>query len=217
VNTDLAHLMYAAAVKLCGPGEYSSYLYLFHSILPSFQVPDIELSLARESLNATQKNLRISQVITRIIQTIAAKQPVLLILEDIQWADTNSLSLLTSIVKKVKNLFIFCTMRPMLAGQSPISDEIDRLSSLEDSHRSTLSPLTSADCQSVAQKYFAISDIPQSILDLLTAAQGNPLYCIQLLTHLRTSQYVSITDNKLVITKDLSMLFKHFYFKLIVI
>ena len=65
----------------------------------------------------TENQLRLFEALSRLLTTIAAAQPLVLVLEDLQWADVTSLRLLAFLGRRVRSarIFVVVTARPEAA------------------------------------------------------------------------------------------------------
>jgi DNA-binding CsgD family transcriptional regulator len=94
----------ALAVLTRGVGELS---YLF-PLLPSDSAP------RPRDTESTDFRSRLHWHFTQFLRGLVAKQPLVVVLEDLQWADTSSLELLHFVVRQMNDapLFLYCTFNP---------------------------------------------------------------------------------------------------------
>jgi class 3 adenylate cyclase/tetratricopeptide (TPR) repeat protein len=111
-------------------------------------------------------------------RALLAREPMVLFLEDIHWADDSALDLLERLLQTLapERLLLLCTARPELFERRPEWDldpshlrlELRRLSQ-EDSHRL------------VAELLRKVEDIPPALQELVVSrAEGNPFYLEEL-------------------------------------
>ena len=96
----------------------------------------------------TENQLRLFEALTRLVGTIAAAQPVVVVLEDLQWADATSLSLLAFLGRRLLDAraCVLVTARLEDAERGgPLPTVISELRSDGRLVEVTLSPLTRAD------------------------------------------------------------------------
>ncbi|MBI2254529.1 MAG: AAA family ATPase [Proteobacteria bacterium] len=108
----------------------------------------------------------------------ASKQPLLLVIEDIHWADPNGLSTLAVLADRVPNMPIMLLMTSRLDP-----DPIDAAwrASLRQGHVVTidLAPISEREAQEMSQQIAA--DLGQFAEECIARAEGNPLFLEQLL------------------------------------
>jgi len=122
--------------------------------------------------NDPQARLQRAFELTRILlQRLCALRPTVLLLDDLQWADTGSLDLLASLFQstdKPLSLLVLGGARPEFLRQSPRWTNIANLI--------TLSPL-SANAKTVSTAYPELRWLPEDLLtELGVRAEGNPYF-----------------------------------------
>ena len=115
-------------------------------------LPTIELILGNKTLavspliNAIDSQNRFNSVFSKLINVFATQEtPLILILDDLQWADSSSLQLLTQILTSEKNphLMLFATIRENEVEDNPgLVSMISKIKPLNISKTITLSSLT---------------------------------------------------------------------------
>lgn len=130
--------------------------------------------------------LRFSEAIVRKATT----QSILIILEDVPWADVNSLLLINSLLDSSSGgLLLLCTARP----EAP--DDVARRSVLHGvRERSRLIDLEGLNHDETRELMTAISALPYADDDvrvLLSLSRGNPLFIRELLFHLRQTKLLA--------------------------
>jgi DNA-binding NarL/FixJ family response regulator len=125
---------------------------------------------------------RIMEFCTRV----ASRQPTVVLLEDLHWADQSSIDLLRYIARQLGThpLLVLATHRAdELHLQHPLTITIPLLVREADAERIELRPLTAAGNQALIQSRYKLSQADQTRLEqyLETRAEGNPLYAGELL------------------------------------
>ncbi|MDQ2786631.1 MAG: AAA family ATPase, partial [Chloroflexota bacterium] len=134
-----------------------------------------------------------------VLTTLAARQPLLLVLEDLHWADPSSLDLLRFLNHAVRTapLFILGTYR---------GDELDRAHPLyqlfpalvreSDATRVDLRPLTDEDIRSFVHARYTLMDTEERRLAtyLTVRSEGNPLFLGELLRTLAEEGFLRPAD-----------------------
>lgn len=109
----------------------------------------------------------------------ARRQPVVLFLEDIHWADNGSLDALIDLVRRRPDLpmLVVCLARPLLDERRP-----DWGAMIPKHSRFTLTPLSKEDTTRMVSEILHLLKTPPPILiDLISArAEGNPFYAEEL-------------------------------------
>lgn len=114
----------------------------------------------------------------RMLEAVAAKRPVQLVIEDAHWAEPALLDLLEDLVDWVKApLLILCTARPELLDVRPSwGGGHPRVSSI------VLGPLDEQEAQALLQQHVRDGQLsPGQRAKILQAGEGNPLFLEQLL------------------------------------
>jgi DNA-binding CsgD family transcriptional regulator len=123
---------------------------------------------------------QIVEEIVDLVETACAESPVLLVVEDVHWADSASLRVISSLVRQLplSRLLVVVTARP-----SPLSTEVVRL--LDDltavgAHALQLRPLTSDEVAALASHVLGAPPGPV-LTALLAKTGGNPLWAVAML------------------------------------
>src|SRR5262249_14292247 len=126
---------------------------------------------------------RVVEEIVDLVETSCAERPVLLVAEDIHWADSASLLAILSVARQLPlaALLVVVTARP-----SPLPAEVVRL--LDDlsaggARTLQLRPLTPGDVAVLARHVLGASLAP-ALTAMLARAGGNPLWAVAMLRSL---------------------------------
>jgi len=126
---------------------------------------------------------RVVEEIVDLVETLSAERPVLLVAEDIHWADSASLLATLSVTRQLPlaALLVVVTARP-----SPMPAEVVRL--LDDlaaggARTVRLQPLTSDEVAALARQILNASPGP-ALTAMLAKAGGNPLWVVAMLRSL---------------------------------
>lgn len=117
-----------------------------------------------------------SWAVRRLIEVLAAKRPLVVVLEDIQWAEAPMLDLTDAVIERVHGPVLFlCLARPELLEQRPTW-----AAGKPRALTTTLPPLSTEDARRVAGLLLG-PQTPAAVVDrVCQAAEGNPLYLEQL-------------------------------------
>ena len=163
-------------------------LFPHHVPLPRPQTPD-----------PVQQKRRLFIVLTHFLTTLAAQQPVLLIVEDIQWCDESSLDFLLHLARHglSQPLFFLFTYRSeeISPGLSHWLAQLDRERlALE----LVLKRLSRIEVDAMLQAIFAVlHPIPTELLETIyTLTDGNPFFVEEILKSLITTGELQYVDGK---------------------
>jgi predicted ATPase/class 3 adenylate cyclase len=113
------------------------------------------------------------------IRTAAADDPILLMVEDLHWADDSSLDTLTMLAQSLADLplFILTSTRPSFYSRRP-----SWFAGIKHQMRFELRPLSRRENRSLVYEILKLAeDVPDSVRDLIVEnSQGNPFYAEEL-------------------------------------
>ena len=113
-----------------------------------------------------------SWAVRRLLEVLAAERPLVVVLEDVHWAETPMLDLADAVIERVHGAVLFiCLARPELLEQRPTwAAGKPRAITM------TLPPLIPADARRVAEILLG-EEAPAAVVDrVCETAEGNPLY-----------------------------------------
>lgn len=112
---------------------------------------------------------------------LATRGPVIVLVEDIHWADQALLDLLEELAERVRGpVFFVCPARPELTERRPEWGGGRRNYSSVG-----LEPLTTADADRLVGLLLAVEDLPEEVhRRILERAEGNPFFLEEILRHL---------------------------------
>ena len=139
-----------------------------------------EFGLERESLSSEGLQLRDHAIayLSEYFETLATKSPVVLLLEDVHWADDSSLDLLENLQFALANqrILCVCATRPSLLERRPNWGQTTHM-------RLELGPLTPQDSRLLVRDILQrVDNPPDSLCELIVEnAEGNPFYIEELI------------------------------------
>ena len=148
--------------------------------------PDLKRRLgaiaAEPSVPPEQARLRLFEAVGEWLRAITSAQPLLLILDDLHWADAATFDLLIHIAQRQRTarLFILGAYRPgevSTALQRALA-ELNRLRCLT---TLVLQPLSLAELSALAEQFFGGAMDAQIVQQLHTHSEGNPFFAEELL------------------------------------
>ena len=119
--------------------------------------------------------------IRRALELAAAERPLVVLVDDIHWAERTLLDLLTYMVEECHApVLVLCSARRELLEEHPEWEQPrERTGSI------TLEPLAAAESARVMRNLLGVADLDESIVERVSAAaDGNPLYLEQMLSML---------------------------------
>ena len=150
-------------------------------------------TLKQEILGATRE--RMLREICEALETIAAAEPVVLILEDLHWADSSTLDLVSAIARHpmAARIMLIATYRSTDVTRSaqPLHALKRDLVARHLGREVAVEPLAETEIASYLAQGQATVDVPDELAALLHRhTEGNPLFMIAVLEHLMASGLV---------------------------
>ena len=129
-------------------------------------------------LDSAQVRVSVYHRCTRALQGLCTAQPRLLLIDDLHWADSDSLGLLSFLLRRLRDqpLGIIAAMRPWPSEATALAEELEAAgqASVE-----RLSPLGGASAEQVAQRAAGRELYPAELEQLLASCRGNPFLLTQ--------------------------------------
>jgi DNA-binding SARP family transcriptional activator len=154
-------------------------------------LPELDARIALPALprlDAASELIRLFESLFRCIAQLAAKRPLLLLLEDLHWAQPASLELLQFLLRRIPGA-------PVMIVVTYREEESQRLHAL---HRLRREARAAAGAQSIWLSRLSVTDVEElraTMPDvvghpeaLLVASQGNPLFLTQLVVEVREGE-----------------------------
>ena len=169
---------------LLGADEESLYPFLAH--LLDVPIPD-DLEARIHQLNTQDLRAQYLDSVKRLLKAIALEQPVILILEDLQWGDESSVDLLADLLLITSTSpILFCLVsrpdrdsdgwRLVMAARETINARRTEI---------RMENLDPAESQKLIEELIEAEDIPAVVLDLvLEKSEGNPYFVEELIRSL---------------------------------
>jgi predicted ATPase/tRNA A-37 threonylcarbamoyl transferase component Bud32 len=136
--------------------------------------------------------------VAELIRTISKDRPIVLHIDDLHWADTPTLNLLTylAMTSRHDRLIIMGTYRPEELAiadgkQHPLEATRQLLSKENMFHELRLARLNKQGTHDVVNSVFADSDFPENFYDSVhLETEGNPLFVLEVLNYLQNEGIV---------------------------
>jgi len=145
----------------------------------------------------------VQRSVYRVVEALAHGGPVVLVLEDLHWADAASLALIEALLPLVERepLLVLAAHRPAHPETSGRLDAAAR-ATLGLRHRAmVLDPLDDRDTLALLRSLLGSAELPESVGDLVRRkAEGNPFYAEEIVRALRDAGALVRHDGRLVTT-----------------
>jgi predicted ATPase/DNA-binding winged helix-turn-helix (wHTH) protein len=167
---------------------------------------DLRAALHRELLGATRE--RMVRELCEALEVITQTVPLLLVLEDLHWADHSTLDLVSAIARRREpaKLMLVGTFRPgdLIATDSPLKALSHDLKLHRLSHEVVLDRLTESDVAEYLAGSFASGDLPRGLPTVIHKhSDGNPLFMTAMLDHLEQQGVLSRRNSHWTLTVPL--------------
>ncbi len=174
--------------------------------LPSLVRPEQQAALQREILGATRD--RMVRELCEALEVITETVPLVLILEDLHWADNSTLDVLSALARRRESakLLVLGTFRPadVILSESPLKSLRQDLLLHRLSHEMDLERLAEADVADYVAAEFTPGDLPAGLAALIHRhCDGNPLFMTAMLDHLVRRGVLSRANDRWTLTVPL--------------
>ncbi|MEA2678086.1 MAG: hypothetical protein QOJ81_2227, partial [Chloroflexota bacterium] len=134
--------------------------------------------------------------VVALVERSAMEQPLLLLLDDVQWADDPSLLALHHLARRMADLpvCLILARRPPSAGVGG-PDALSDLAYQLDASRISLEPLSASQVAELAANLLGAAP-SKGLQSLLAKAGGNPFYVTELLSALREERSIDIVGTQ---------------------
>ena len=166
---------------------------------PAFLKPEHRETLQREILGATRD--RMLREIRDALDILAAKTPLLLVFEDLQWVDPSTIDLISAIARErtAAKTMVIMTSRPvaMMGPHHPLQRLKEDLLVHHLCQEFALAPLSEADVEDYLAAECPGSSLPKGFAELIhRRSEGNPLFMVALLDHMIERGLISPENGK---------------------
>jgi predicted ATPase/class 3 adenylate cyclase len=157
-------------------------------------------------LEGRMRRQAIFALIMDILTTLANKQPLLLIVEDIQWIDEVSEVLLIELARRLQfePAPIFLILIHRSQSETELSTELIRTVSEMHFHtHMLLDELSRMDLNAMLENALNMSPPPELLRFVAERTQGNPFFVLEVLDTLIETGYIQTTGSRVRILRDL--------------
>jgi class 3 adenylate cyclase/ABC-type branched-subunit amino acid transport system ATPase component len=146
------------------------------------------------NVSAERIAVELSWGIRQYLEAIAAHETLVVVIDDLQWADPAVLEVLGQVADRSSTVpvLLVCIARPELLERSP-----SWAASRSNASLVHLEPLDEADTRTLLSGLLATSDVPQPVASLIAErSAGNPLFCEEFLRMLIDAGYLEFADGR---------------------
>lgn len=185
------------------PEEIALQAPLLNSVL-SLALPDTEVT---QGLTGQERADQTHQLVAHLIERYVEKLPTLLLIDDAQWMDSASWSLLVTVSQKLRNLLLIVATRPLPKTLS----QYQQLLTHSRLHHLRLAELADQDNLALVCQQLGVASLPEPLIELIQRyTQGNPFFSQELANWLQAQKIIQVVDGVCHLTnntgKDLSQI-----------
>jgi tetratricopeptide (TPR) repeat protein len=184
--------------------EQADAAYLYLARLRDLPPDEASRSLFQDVLPTAMQN-RMQTAFVQLIRACAAEKPLILIWEDLHWADPSSLDLLQKLVGLTADapLLLLLILRPH-EGRQEWQKQLQEAAG-ERYQAIELAPLTAAQSAELVENLLKIENMPAATRQLiLNKSEGNPFFLEELLRSLIDTGLVLIEGDRVVAAQAIS-------------
>ena len=150
----------------------------------------IEETTVAKSLDPQRRLQRLTDVIAQVIRNKAQERPLLLVMEDMHWADAVSSELLDHVAAHIEDVPVFLCLTQRLTVRRPSAAE-----RMPHYTRLFLKELPPRESVELARSAIDVETLPEQLADLVVAkSRGNPFYIEQMMRSLADAGRVQRDD-----------------------
>ncbi len=156
-----------------------------------------------EGLKLETERVKIADRALEILVTLSDKQPLMLLLEELHWADESSLFVLNYLARNIKDekIMILGTLRP--EESESLQKALARMHEEGIILEFTLGTLGKDVVEDLVNDYFSPNDFPQSFLDDIAGqCEGNPFFLTEMLRQMRDDGSIIDRDGTFQLTES---------------
>jgi predicted ATPase len=159
---------------------------------------ELETNAAPEQVDVVERRRRAVGALCELFENVAELQPLLLQIDDLQWADADSVGLLVQLLRRptLTRLMVVLCFRPEEAAANPVvspyfvaSHELaDRVVSIE------LGPLSPQDAQTLARQQLSALNVRGNLAEAIAQESGGIPFFVEELAHFAAQNRYSSDD-----------------------
>ncbi len=178
-----------------------------------FEVNILKESGMNPDAEFTNGKTRMFETLSQLIISISSEKPLLLVLDDLHWADACTIELLHYLARTIINypIIICCAYRPedltLTPEPPPLVTTMKQMSREGLFNTIKLTRFTSAETLEMIQTVLKVKNVPQHFLELLYQdTEGNPFFIEEVINSMINEQVINIKDQDLETPPELSKL-----------
>jgi class 3 adenylate cyclase/tetratricopeptide (TPR) repeat protein len=169
---------------------------LLSSVLP-VAIPDNEVTAG---MTGDVRADNTTMLLTRMLSRVTASEPVLLLVEDAHWLDSNSWGVLRDVVRSVPRLLALVTTRPPAAA----SEDYDALVSLASGRPLHLTNLAPEHTAALVRERLGVTNVPADLSRFVEdRVAGHPFFCEALIKTMQEGGIVTVENGTTTVVGDL--------------
>lgn len=180
-------------------GEEAPQILPYLEYLMGMTISDVHLAKSIEHLDGEQLRLRVFLTVRRVLVKIARQKPVVLVLDDLHWADEGSLDLINFLVDAVSEepILIYGISRPFEGGAvERIRSHAEHALTSQRSVFIEMKPLELTETHQLFEIMIQMEDFPASFLEqIIQRSAGLPLYMEEILRMLIEDNVIYYQDD----------------------
>lgn len=174
--------------------------------LPSLIEPAESLALEHQRIAVAPE--RVLREFAGFLETLAQDQPVVLVLEDLHWADPSTLSLISFLARRQETarLMLLGTYREdeVLSGNHPLMEVQRELQLHGHCGHLPLERLSKAAVSEYLKARFTTSEASQELVSTVhRRSDGNPLFMVNIIDFLVTQQNIQTQNGSLHLSREI--------------
>lgn len=180
--------------QIGGVPEIERMAPLLSSVVP-IAIPDNEVTA---DMSGEVRADNTMMLLTRILARCTGLDPVLLLVEDAHWLDSNSWALLQEVVRTVPRLLVLVTTRPI--GSANSEGEYADLLSLASTRHMRLTSLSADHTAALIRERLGVADVPLALSRFVEdRVAGHPYFCEALIKTMQEDGIVSVSGGAAVV------------------
>jgi len=150
-------------------------------------------AIARASLQGvaadpTARRLEGFAALSSLLSVLGAERPLVIAVDDLQWADVESFRLLRALGESAERLpvTLICTLRPAVEWDPAIAEHLQRLHGHRQARHVAVSALPQSEAEALAHELLPPSARPEWSRHIAHESKGHPLFIGELVHHATT-------------------------------
>ncbi len=157
-----------------------------------------EYDIQVDQMDAQEIQIAAFRSIAWFFERLALKKPVVMVIENLQYADSTSVALIAHLIEKLKRipLMLLLLMRPQKEHPSSKLPMIAKKALENQCTEINFNRLVPAECDEMIRSLLDVKTLPEELLKMVrTRSDGNPLYIEEIVRSLVEEEIVEKTDD----------------------